>query len=128
MNVYWNEHGMLGFGMYQLKFTIKNHVHAMDGCSLAHGKDMVSFRPNLLPSFHFKVDGRRKKNFRFDQYTDLTSLAEDIERYLRDTFQNYTKLHESYTNQAGTTKKVKRGIKRKFRCLPDPLLRKYRIY
>ena len=98
--------GCLGCGTHAIGYVVTGTVFPIDEAYVAYYEDKgVEYDPTRIFSFYNKVDGRKKKFFKFKDYVDVYTLAEDVIAYIKDTA-----LH--YRNTPRNSPKMKRKIER----------------
>jgi hypothetical protein len=85
----YDGHGYLGQDVYRLTFTVDGKVSHCEYAVIAVHNDGIQLCPTMGFGIGYKLDGRRKKKFKFEDYTFIEDLAADLGGYILDTVDNY---------------------------------------
>ncbi len=85
----YDGHGYLGQDVYRLTFTVDGKVSHCEHAIIAVYNDGVQPCPTMGFGIGYKLDGRRKKKFKFEDYLSVEDLAADLSGYILDTVDNY---------------------------------------
>ena len=83
-------HGFLGQDVYCIKYTVKDKIGMIDDARIAVFPDGVQLLAKNMMHFH-RLDGRKKKKFRFEDYWCVEDLTADFLEYILDTVKHYDK-------------------------------------
>ena len=83
-------YGFLGQDVYCLKYTVDHKITLCDDARLAVFPDGVQLLPKNIMQFH-RLDGRKKKKFKFADYGCVEDLATDFSGYILATVDRYDK-------------------------------------
>lgn len=81
--------GYLGQDVYRLTYTVENKVAHCEHAVIAVYNDGVQLCPSMGFGIGYKLDGRRKKKFKFEDYACIEDLAADLSGYILSTVDNY---------------------------------------
>lgn len=86
----YDGYGYLGQDIYCLTYFVKNKIYATEVAQLGfYEKKGIQFLPKHIFAPTRNIDRRKNKMFKFEDYADVYSLADDLVAYIENVTENY---------------------------------------
>jgi len=88
---------------FNLRYELADSVILSNEGAIAISTTGVQFTPSLMPVPFGKVDGRKKKMFKFEDYATVYDLASDLTVYLEDILRYHVKVTVKHNSKCPNT-------------------------
>ena len=86
---FYDGNGYIGQDVYRLFYTVGYKVGLTEQATIAVYTNAIQLCPDLLFHPFLKIDRRKRKKFKFEDYGTVEDLASDFSGYVLDAVDNY---------------------------------------